>query len=349
MPTYNKVFNSHEVSDTLMDKLQSLPKVELHVHLEGATSPETYFRIAARNGIMLPVDGLNGWKAYCEFDDFKHFISVYENATSCIRRSIDFTEMILDFAENQAHQNVVYTEVYLSTSLHLGKLSHHELLDAIEKGVARAEDRFESRLRFIPDISRERPHQQEEILAFAIEAAKRGVGIGLGLGGIESGYPPRLFQRTYDEARKAGLHLLVHAGETIGAESIGEAVELLDPERIGHGIRVIDDPTLTEVLVERQLPFEVSPQSNYCTRVIELDLPHPIRMMKAKGLFCTINSDDPSMFSTSLNNEYLTLAAQGFSFEELVELDKNAVRASFMAETEKASTLKKIDDSTQDS
>jgi adenosine deaminase len=343
MPRYHEVFHTQSVSEDLQARLASMPKVELHVHLEGATSPSAIFRMAGRNGISLPAADRESWDAYCQFRDFNHFITVYEASTSCMITAKDFTEMVMDFCERQASQNILYTEAYLSTGLHLEKLPSRELISALEKGARDGERKFGSKVRFIPDISRERPWQQQGILSFAVEAFKRGVGLGLGLGGIESGYPPRLFQETYDAARRAGLHLVAHAGETTGGQGILEAVELLQAERIGHGIRVLDDAELVETLRERRVPFEVSPQSNYCTGVVGRGEPHPLRTMQDRGLLCTVNSDDPALFSSDLVNEYTTLAAQGFDLEELISLDRNAVLVSFMSQPEKESMLKKLD------
>ena len=344
MPRYDEVYHTTRVPEDLQRKLAGMPKVELHVHLEGATSPQAIFRMAERNGISLPAADRESWSEFCRFRDFAHFITVYETATQCMLTAADFTEMVVDFCERQAAQNVLYTEAFLSTGLHLQKLPPRELIDALERGARDGERRYGTRVRFIPDISRERPWQQEGILAFAIEAHRRGVGLGIGLGGIESGFPPRLFQQTYESAAREGLHLLAHAGETTGGDGILEAVTLLQAERIGHGIRVLDDGELIDRLRHRRVPFEVSPQSNYCTGVVAAGQPHPLRAMQDRGLLCTVNSDDPALFSSDLVNEYLTLAAQGFSLAELVVLDRNAAEASFLDASGKQSLLKRIDD-----
>lgn len=168
-----------------------------------------------------------------------------------------------------------------------------------------------------------------------MKGKERGVFIGLGIGGLEVGYPPELFTNIYVEAHRQGLRVVAHAGEAVGAESIWGAVNTLKAERIGHGIRCLDDPELVELLRQRQTPLEVSPQSNYCLGVVERDQLHPIRKMVDADLYCTVNSDDPAMFSTSLTNEYLTLAEQGFSWEELWQLNLNTLEATFLDEAEK--------------
>jgi adenosine deaminase len=190
-------------------------------------------------------------------------------------------------------------------------------------------------VKFIPDISRELPDTQTQVLEFALKGKERGLFIGLGLGGIEAGNPPEGFIDTYKEAKRQGLRVVVHAGEADGPQSIRGAIDSLGAERIGHGIRCLEDSELLAELRRKQIPLEVSPQSNYCLGIVKRDRPHPIRQMVEAGLFCTLNSDDPTMFSTNLNNEYLTLAAQGFSWEELWQLNLNTLEASFLSAKEK--------------
>ena len=144
-----------------------------------------------------------------------------------------------------------------------------------------------------------------------------------------------LFANTYAEARRQGLRVVAHAGEAVGPESIWGALKALKAERIGHGIRCLEDAELVEYLRQQQIPLEVSPQSNYCLGVVDRDRPHPIREMIDRGLYCTVNSDDPAMFATSLTNEYLTLAQQGFSWEELWQLNRNTLEAAFLEDAEK--------------
>ncbi|MCA9225980.1 MAG: adenosine deaminase, partial [Planctomycetales bacterium] len=173
----------------------------------------------------------------------------------------------------------------------------------------------------------------------AIEAGKREHFIGLGLGGIENGYPADLFVETFQEAKRHGLHVVAHAGETTGPQTIRDAIQKLGAERIGHGIRCLEDAELVMELCEQRIPLEVCPTSNYCLGLVERGQPHPLRRMVDAGLLCTVNSDDPPMFSTTLNDEYTLLAEQGFSLAELQQLNLNAVDASFLPGDEK-STLR---------
>lgn len=335
---YLETFHSHSVSPAAAGWLAAMPKVEIHVHLEGAVSPEAVFEMAQRNGVQLPAGSLEEWREFYRFTDFLHFIKVYMATVSCMQKPEDFAQMAEDFLRRQAAQNVVYSEASFSAALHMGKLPADEMLGALEEGLRRGEQKYGCRAALIPDLSREMVDRTEihaQVLAFACQAKERGIGAALGIGGKEAGFPAEPYGAIFQQARQAGLHVIAHAGEAEGPVSVWGALEALGAERIGHGIRALEDPALVEVLRRRQIPIEVSPQSNYCTRVTPWEAPHPLRQMVDAGLFCTVNSDDPAMFSTDLNNEYLTLAAQGFSLEELQRLNLNGLEASFLPETEK--------------
>jgi adenosine deaminase len=327
---------SKSVSPELLERLRSMPKAEIHVHIEGATDAETFYQIAQRNHVQLPTASLEEWRAFFEFHSFPHFIEVYAAATRCLQTPDDYTLMIEDFFKRQAEQNICYTEAFLSASFLTQKFEDDVILNAIALGVEAGKTKYGGQVNFIPDIAREIPDSQTRVLEFVLKGKARGLFIGLGLGGLEVGYPPELFVETFAQARQHGLRVVAHAGEAVGAESIWGAIDHLQVERIGHGIRCLDDPRLVEELRQRQIPLEVSPQSNYRLGVVAANQPHPIRQMVDAGLYCTINSDDPAMFSTSLINEYVTLAAQGFSWEELWQLNLNTLKASFLDESEKS-------------
>jgi adenosine deaminase len=336
---YTQVFNSHEVAPALEARLRAMPKVEIHVHLEGATDAETVFAMAQRNGVKLPAPTLDAWKAFYEFRDFNHFVEVYLAAAACMQTPEDYVSMVEHFLRRQAAQNIRYCEAYFSPSLHFGKMSNAELIAALTEGARIGEARYGSRVRFIADISRESPHLQGQVLDFAEQGCDNGIFLGLGVGGPEVGHPPEDFTATFAEARRQGMHVVAHAGETEGAQSVKGALNALKAERIGHGVRSLEDAEVLAELRERQTPVEVSPQSNYCLGVVKRDQPHPIRSMIDAGLNCCLNSDDPPMFSTDLNNDYLTLAAQGFTFVELWQLNVNGLNSAFLSESDKNSLM----------
>ncbi|MBD3887457.1 adenosine deaminase [Phormidium tenue FACHB-886] len=328
-------YTTTSISPELAARLRAMPKVEIHVHVEGATDAETFYQIAQQNHVDLPTSSLDEWKSFFEFRNFPHFIQVYAAAVQCLQTPEDYALMIERFYKRQAEENIRYTEAFLSASFLTQKFQDDEILDAIAAGQAVGEAKYSCQINLIPDIARELPNSQDRVLEFVAKGKERGLFVGLGVGGLEVGYPPELFAQTYAAAHRQGLKLVAHAGEAVGVESIWGAMNSLKVERIGHGIRCLDDPELVEVLRQCQIPLEVSPQSNYCLGVVKSDQPHPIRKMVDAGLYCTVNSDDPAMFSTSLTNEYLTLAAQGFSWKELWQLNLNALEATFLDEVEK--------------
>jgi adenosine deaminase len=320
-----------------------MPKVELHVHLEGATDPDAAWAMAARNGVRLPARTLEEWRAFYAFRDFDHFIEVYTAAAGAIRTPEDWAFMAERFCAGQAAQNVRYTEAFLSASFLLARLPAGAVLDALAAGVAAGERRHGVRVRFIPDVARHTPDTRWAVLDFCSLGQERGLFLGLGLGGPERGFPPEPFADVYREARARGLRMVAHAGETAGAESVRGAVEVLGAERVGHGVRVLEDAGLVAELRDRGVPFEVCPTSNYRLKVVREGAPHPIRRMADAGLVCTVNSDDPPMFGTTLVGEYERLARQGFGWAELWAMNRNALGAAFLDDAERARLAAEFD------
>lgn len=340
LPTLNKIMNiiysNTTVSPKFVDRLRSMPKAELHVHLEGATDAATVWELARRNNVTLPASTMEEWQAMYTFRDFNHFIDIYFLATECMQTSEDFIFMIERFLEQQAQHNIKYCEAFLSASFMLDKFPQDEIIATLIEGVKRGEAEYGTRLSFIPDIARHEPESRHHVLDFVLKGREQGIFIGLGLGGKEVGFPPELFSDVFAEARRQGLHVVAHAGETEGPQSIWGAIRDLQVERIGHGVRAVEVQQLVEHLRKTQIPLEVSPCSNYRLKVVPFDQPHPIRVLMDQGVYVTVNTDDPPMFSTDLTSEYLLLARQGFSWDELWQLNLNAVEASFLSDEEKA-------------
>ncbi|MBI5841075.1 MAG: adenosine deaminase [Chloroflexi bacterium] len=339
----NPIYTSTFVSAELTHFLQTMPKVELHVHLEGATDAATVWELAQRNHVILPASRLEDWQAMYTFRDFDHFVDIYLLAASCMQTPSDFAFMTERFLQRQAQHNVKYCEVFLSASLMLDKFPQDEVIAALAEGASRGKAAFGIQLRFIPDIAREMPESRYRVLDFVLKGRERGIFIGLGVGGREIGFPPELFSDVFTEARRQGLHVVAHAGETEGPQSIWGALHSLRAERIGHGVRAIEDPRLVDELRKTQIPLEVSPYSNYRLKVVPPNQRHPIRDLMDRGVYVTVNSDDPPMFSTDLTQEYLLLAAQGFTVDELWQLNLNGLNAAFLEEDGKSELRKEWD------
>jgi adenosine deaminase len=300
------------------------PKTELHVHVEGATSPETFWHLAQKNNVPLPARRVQDWTNYFQFRDFFHFIEVYTTASACIQRPEDYTILLRDFFRHQAGQGITYTEAFISCSLSIHKFPASDWLDALAQGLQEGHAETGIDVRLIADMSRELPHTQDTVLDFALKGHQRGVFVGLGLGGLENGFPARLYEDMFREAQKAGLGLTVHAGEAEGPESMWEALELLHAKRLGHGIRVFEDPLLVDALRTRNIPLEVSPTSNYCTNVVAAQDRHPLHRMVEVGIPVVLNTDDPQMFDTYYLHECALLLKQGMPVTSVDSLIQEA-------------------------
>ncbi len=314
--------------------IRHMPKVELHVHLEGSISPETLLALSRRNQVELPVSSVEEMQEWIQFTDFAHFIEVYIAICNCLRTPDDFELITAEFLRGQARQNILYSEVIFTPYTHLTNVSMDDQLAAINRARFWAEKELGVRIGLAPDISRMvRPLEHSLTVAdWAINNRTNGI-IALGLGGPEIDNPPELFCTAFDRAQAAGLPSLPHAGETEGAASIWGALDTLHAVRIGHGVRCLEDPALVTYLRENQIPLDVSPTSNVCLGVAPSLDKHPLPQLLAEGLFITINSDDPPLFSTTLTDEYLNIAAIfGFDRAQIQQLVINGVRASLLPE-----------------
>jgi adenosine deaminase len=319
------------------DFIREMPKIELHVHLEGSIRPSTLLTLAERNGMPLPARDLDGLREFYRFTDFDHFIQVYITISRCLKTVADYGLISYEFGAEMARQNIWYAEVTFTPHPNVANsgLPFDEIMDGLNEGRARAHADFGVEFRWVLDIVRDNPDSQHQVAEWAIGAMDQGV-IGLGLGGPEDGYPPKLFADAYAIAREAGLHSVPHAGEIVGAESVWGAIRTLGAERIGHGVRSVEDPALVDFLRNHQIPLEVCPTSNLRLGVYPSYKEHPIRWLWEQGLNVTVNSDDPSMFDTDLVHEYAVLVDHlGFTAAELQRLSLNALWASFLPEDRK--------------
>lgn len=325
------------------DFFAAMPKVELHVHIEGALKPDDYYDLAQKNGIALPVRTREEWRDFYAFRNFDNFIQVYTTSVGLLKSAADYQFIVERFFAVQAAQNIRYTEAFMSASFMHTKDSAEALYDALAAALANGRKKYGVEVRLIPDFSREIPGVQNAVAEFILGGAKRGVFIGAGLGGVEQDFPASLFKDNFDRLRAEGLHIPIHAGEAADAWSVRDAVEILQAERIGHGLNLMQDADLVRYFSDSRLPVEISPTSNYCLNVAPRDAAHPIRKMVDAGINCCVNSDDPGMFNTSLTAEYELLAKQGFSRGELWQLNVNAIQSSFMRADEKSRITAEFD------
>lgn len=286
-------------------------KIELHVHLEGAIRPATLLEIARRNDSPLPVSSVAELQRLYEFTDFGHFIEVWILTTNCLRTADDFRRVVVDYAAEAAGFGAVYLEGIFSPSERvLRGVRWEDIFTGYTEGAVEAYERFGITVRFTPDIYRTLdPGIAEECARYSVRYADRGV-VGFGLGGMEPACPATVYTRSFEIARDGGLGLVPHAGEADGPDSVREILAF-DPARIRHGIRAVEDPGLVKEIADRGLVLDVCPTSNLRTRVVPSLDAHPLPALRAAGIRCTINTDDPAMFGTDLGLEFEVAARLG--------------------------------------
>jgi aminodeoxyfutalosine deaminase len=319
--------------------IERMPKAELHVHLEGSVQPETLLTLARKHAVRLPIADVAGAREWFRFRDFPHFIEIYVSICEVLLDEEDFEQVVWEQALACARQNIRYQEITFAPASPLKPRSRalpDVVLAGMRAGRRRALDELGVELQFVLDPVRIR--DVEEVWVFARWFADNlGDGlVGFGLGGTEVGNPASRYADIFRWARDAGGRLTLHAGETVGPESVRDALAV-GAERIGHGVRAIEDPALVAELAARNVVLEVSPTSNVCLGVYPDYAAHPLRRLDAAGVPVTLNSDDPPMFATTLTNEYIVAAEQlGYSLDELAGLSLRAVEAAFLPETERA-------------
>ena len=328
--------------------IAGLPKAELHVHHVGSATPDIVSELTKRYpGSEVPQDPA-ALKEYFTFRDFAHFVELYLSVVDLIRDDADVRLLTFEIARELARQNVRYAELTLTpfSSTKRG-IAAPAFMEAIEDARAAAERELGVVLRWIFDIPGELGvPAAEETVRLAVDHRPDGL-VGFGLGGPEIGFPRPQFKPAFDRAIAEGLRSVPHAGETTGPQTIWDALTHLRAERIGHGTSATQDAKLLAHLAETGIPLEVCPTSNLATRAVENLDAHPIREMVEAGVTVTVNSDDPPMFGTDLNNEYAVAARRlGLDNAGVARLAKNAVDASFMDDAAKSVLRREIDDYT---
>ncbi len=327
--------------------IAGLPKAELHVHHVGSASPRIVAELAARHEGETPVPAdADALADYFTFTDFAHFIEVYLSVVDLIRDPRDLWTLTYEIARELAAQNVRYAELTLTPySSVVRGIAAEAYCDAVEDARNRAAADFDVALRWCFDIPGEAGLPAADVtLDVALRQRPDGL-VSFGLGGPEIGVPREPFAPHFAQARAAGLYSVPHAGESTGPQTIWDAIRHLGATRIGHGISAVRDPELLEYLASHGIGLEVCPTSNVCTRSVASLAEHPLPALVAAGVPVTINSDDPPMFSTTLNHEYAVAAELlGLDARGVADLARAAVRASFLDDTGKTALLAEIDD-----
>ncbi|CUH63994.1 Adenine deaminase [Thalassovita gelatinovora] len=323
---------------------KDFPKVELHLHLEGAAPPAFVRGLAQEKGINL--DRVFDERGNYAFRDFTHFLQVYEAATQVLKTPEDYRRLTLAVLEQCAENGVIYAETFLSPDFCGGRdvIAWKEYLHAMKEAAQQAEAQMGITLRGIVTCIRHfGPDKARETAICAAETAGGWI-TGFGMGGDEGLGRQGDFAWAFDCAREAGLRLTTHAGEFGGPESIRQAVQDLKVERIGHGVRAIEDPALVDILAETGVVLEVCPGSNVALGLYPSYGAHPIARLREAGVKVTVSTDDPPFFNTTMTREYEELErAFRWGIEDFTALNAIAIDAAFCDEGTRTGIKEKLE------
>jgi len=326
----------------LDDLVRTLPKAELHVHLEGAIPPGTALKLAHKYSQLGLIDDIERMQAAILFRNYEDFRSYYQVCMQLIRSAEDFALVVYESGRDMRNQNIRYREVHISIYQHLHlwekDLRLQDVFDGLVRGSQKAREDFDVEMQWIFGIPRHRhfsgpngkfdPTIANTVLEYALQGREHGV-IGLGLAGNEVGAPPEPFKVVFQKAKRMGLRSIPHAGEMTGANSVRGAMNDLQADRICHGVRSIEDQKLVKELVECQIPLDICPTSNIRLNVYPAMQQHPFRELDELGVHVTINSDDPSILGSSLCDEYAAVAGEfGYTVDDLARFARNSIQAS---------------------
>jgi adenosine deaminase len=311
----------------------ALPTAELHLHIEGTLEPELAVELARRNRVQLRHPDLPALRRAYSFSDLQSFLDLYYELTEVLQQPQDFTDLADAYLARAAAQGVRHAEVFVDPQAHTSRgVPLEVVLDGLAEAFRTAEERHGLSAVLIVCFLRDRDPAEAEALVPQLRPW-HGLVVGVGLDSAEVGYPPELFRRAYALAADEGLHRVAHAGEEGPPAYVRSALDVLGVERVDHGIRSLEDPSLVARLREQQVPLTVCPLSNVALRAVPDLAAHPLRRMTEAGLLVTVNSDDPAYFGGYLHdNTAAVSAALGLSAADRRVLAENSFRASFLPE-----------------
>jgi len=326
--------------------LRAMPKAELHIHIEGSLEPELIFRLAQRNGLALSYPSVEALRAAYAFSDLQSFLDIYYAGASVLLKEQDFFDMAWAYLQRAAADNVLHAEIFFDPQTHTARgVSIETVIKGLDHACRRAHQELRISAKLILCFLR---HLSEDDALATFEAALpyRHHFIGVGLDSSERGHPPEKFARVFDRARAAGLHVVAHAGEEGPPEYIRSALDVLEVERIDHGVRSLEDPALVARLARDGIALTVCPLSNVKLCVYPAMADHRLPALLAAGIKATVNSDDPAYFGGYINQNFVeTFAAlPQLGAREAYALARNSFEASFADDAAKAGWLRQLDD-----
>lgn len=324
--------------------IAGIPKAELHLHIEGTFEPELMFEIAARNSIKLKYNSVDELRAAYNFNNLQEFLDIYYSGANVLIQVQDFYDLTWAYLQKIHAQHVLHTEIFFDPQTHTSRgIPFDTVITGIRRALEDGREKLGISYRLILSFLR---HLSEADAFKTLEEALpyQSWITAIGLDSSEKGHPPTKFERVFTKARELGFLTVAHAGEEGPPEYVWEALNLLNVSRIDHGNRSLEDRSLIEELVKRQMPLTVCPLSNLKLKVVKDIRQHPLAEMLRKNLMVTVNSDDPAYFGGYINENYLAVAqALNLTAEQIVLLAKNSVAASFLSEADKIGLIEKTD------
>ncbi|MBB6635623.1 adenosine deaminase [Cohnella thailandensis] len=332
-----------------MHLIKELPKVDLHLHLDGGILPSTILELAAASGASLPASGTEGLLPYMQVDanceSLVDYLEKFNFVLPFLQDRESLKRAAFEIVESAAADNCIYIEVRFAPLLHIHKgLTVPDAIRSVIEGLNEGEARYGVKARVIAICMRHQPIDDNlEVVRAAALFLGKGL-VAVDLAGDEANHPPARFREVFALARQLGIPYTIHAGEAAGADSIEEAIEGLGAVRIGHGVRLRENPALLEVVLARQIPLELCPTSNIQTKAVSGWADYPIRDYWDRGLLLTVNTDNPTVSGTSMTGECEALAERfRFTIEELASLMRNALNVAFLPANEKAALREEFD------
>ena len=330
--------------ERLVELLQTAPKAELHIHIEGSLEPELIFALSQRNGIAIPYASVDELRRAYAFSNLQSFLDIYYAGASVLIREQDFYDMAWAYLLKAQADHVIHTEIFFDPQTHTARgVAMKTVIDGLHRACQDAKTHLGVSASLILCFLR---HLSEADALATLEDAlpHRDKFIGVGLDSSELGHPPEKFSRVFTRCRELGLHLVAHAGEEGPPEYIWSALDVLRVERIDHGVQSARDPALMKRLAQERMPLTVCPLSNQKLCVFPNLADHNLGQLLDAGLCATVNSDDPAYFGGYMNDNFLqTFAATGLSAQHAYTLMRNSFEASFLEPAPKRAMLERVD------
>ena len=328
----------------MIDLIQKLPKAELHLHIEGSLEPELMFRLAKKNNVEIPYDSVEDVRAAYNFNNLQSFLDIYYAGANVLLTQDDFYDLTWEYILKCVEDNVIHTEIFFDPQTHTERgVAFEAVITGIKDALADAKEKYGITsciiMCFLRHLSQEAAFETlEQAMAFKDDI------IGVGLDSSELGNPPSKFKDVFKKAKEAGFKLVAHAGEEADFSYIYEALDLLNINRIDHGVQSIKSPELMQRLKDEQMPLTVCPNSNIELRVFDNYKEHNIKELLDYGLNISVNSDDPAYFKGYVNQNFINLYENlPITEEDIITLVKNSFRSAFISDQLKEDYLAKVD------